>query len=82
VIVNEYEEWSWESIYEIRNVNYYIFTEYDQSEDSDDNVEETNNVIEKVNEAQPEMRPHRVKQVSIRLEDCEMLHDSVVNDDE
>ncbi|MCH85421.1 retrovirus-related Pol polyprotein from transposon TNT 1-94, partial [Trifolium medium] len=41
VIVNETEAWNLESIFEIRNVNSQIFTESDQSKDSEDNVEET-----------------------------------------
>ncbi|RHN38655.1 putative RNA-directed DNA polymerase [Medicago truncatula] len=57
-----------------KNVNSRIFTESDQSEDLDEDIEDTNNVIENEEEAQP-------RQVPIRLEDCEVLPDSVVNDE-
>lgn len=55
-------------------MNSRIFAESDQSEDLDEDIEDTNNVIENEEEAQP-------RQVPIRLEDCEVLPDSVVNDE-
>jgi len=46
VIVNENEAWNWDNLSEIRNVNSHIFTESYQSEDSDEDTKETDNVIE------------------------------------
>jgi len=43
VIVDENEAWNWETTTEIRNVNSHIFTESDQSEASDEDMEEVEN---------------------------------------
>jgi hypothetical protein len=86
VIVDENETWKWETNTEIKNVNSHIFTESDQSEESDEDMEEiqngTENVVTEDNQTtQPIMRPQRNRQAPRRLEDCEILPDSAVNDE-
>jgi len=68
-------------------VNSHIFIESDQSEASDEDMEVAQNDIETAVDTennqvtQPVLRPQRNRHVSSRLEDCEVLPDSVVNDE-
>jgi len=87
VIVDENEAWNWETTTKIRNVNSHIFIESDQSEASDEDMEEieieTENVVGNDDDqaTQPFIRPRRNRQAPSRLEDCELLPDSAVNDE-
>ena len=68
-------------------MNSHIFTESDQSEAFDEDMEVAKNDIETAVDTennqvtQPVLRPQRNRHVSSRLEDCEVLPDSVVNDE-
>jgi len=46
VIVDEHEAWKWETNTEIKNVNSHIFTELDQIEACDEDMEVIQNDIE------------------------------------
>jgi hypothetical protein len=87
VIVDENEAWNSETTTEIRNVNSHIFTESNQSEAFDEDMEEAENEIENVVEneddqaTQQVIRSHRNRKAPSRLEDCELLPDSAVNDE-
>jgi len=54
VIVDEHEAWKWETNTEIKNANSHIFTESDQSEASDEDMEVIQNDIETAGEADDE----------------------------
>ncbi len=87
VIVDENEAWKWEINTEIKNVNSHIFTESDQSEASDEDMEVAQNDIETAVDTENNqvtqlvVRPQRNRHVPSRLEDYEVLPDSAVNDE-
>jgi len=83
VLVNENEAWNWETTTEIRNVNSHIFTKSDQSEASDEDMEETENVVKNEDDqaTQPIIRPQRNRQAPSRFEDYELFPNRAVNDE-
>ena len=68
-------------------MNSHIFTKSNQSEASDEDMEVIQNDIETTYETddeqvtEPVMRPQKNRHAPNRLEDCEMLPDSAVNDE-
>jgi len=80
VIVIKVEKWKWESELEYKSKikqNYIYPDSSDESEGEEDHEDVENDPEEII----APTRPQRNRQAPTRLNDCEIIHDNVVNDE-
>ncbi|PNX76333.1 putative LRR receptor-like protein kinase [Trifolium pratense] len=87
VIVNEAEQWKWETNPVYRDEVQYNHVHLESSDDSDgeDGYEEEDTVqaenADVPEDVEASVRPQRTRHAPARLNDCEVTHDSAVNDE-